>query len=451
MHRFELVKSKSVTFVWEVALRDSSVTTRFGKAGSEPEPIVREFPSAVAARKEFERLIGGKKREGYVEVDPGRPQGPQCHPELEAAIEEDPSDHRRWLVYADWLQSQGDPRGELMMVQHALATERDKDRRTRLQQEAARILDENERHFFGFVGEHRDSFRVGWRTGFAGALTFRVDQHDYESIEELLPEFLGHPSARFLRELVVEADPSEFNLPDMDLTGLLAAIGSGKSLPSVQTVSFRRLPSSFEEDRPSSFFTELGELGPLCTAFPAMRRLAVSAGGAELRDPRLPATLEELELDLDALSVSNLRDLQSRRWPSLKSLVIWFGRGEDARTGWAEDVEAVLDGARFPVLENLGLRNVTDANDLCAALADSKVLRRLRSLDLAHGAMNGQGAALLANVAGELPRLETLDVTDNALEPSDLARLAGVAKEIRSRSQRPGTWEAAYRYDPVDE
>ncbi|MBA3538368.1 MAG: TIGR02996 domain-containing protein, partial [Deltaproteobacteria bacterium] len=44
------------------------------------------------------------------------------NPKLEAAILADPDDTAAYLVYADWLQSRGDPRGELIVLQHQLGT-----------------------------------------------------------------------------------------------------------------------------------------------------------------------------------------------------------------------------------------------------------------------------------------------------------------------------------------
>src|SRR5678815_5558869 len=41
-----------------------------------------------------------------------------CAAELEAAITRDPDDPEPYLVYADWLQSTGDPRGLLIVLQH---------------------------------------------------------------------------------------------------------------------------------------------------------------------------------------------------------------------------------------------------------------------------------------------------------------------------------------------
>src|SRR5688572_17110671 len=39
--------------------------------------------------------------------------------ELEAVIAADPDAVEPYLVYADWLQARGDPRGELIVVHHA--------------------------------------------------------------------------------------------------------------------------------------------------------------------------------------------------------------------------------------------------------------------------------------------------------------------------------------------
>jgi uncharacterized protein (TIGR02996 family) len=44
----------------------------------------------------------------------------------------DPADAARWLVYADWLDDRGDPRGEYLRLVHELATHPDPARRRRL-------------------------------------------------------------------------------------------------------------------------------------------------------------------------------------------------------------------------------------------------------------------------------------------------------------------------------
>ena len=43
-----------------------------------------------------------------------------------------PADDARWLVYADWLDDRGDPRGEYLRLVHAVSTSPDPERRRRL-------------------------------------------------------------------------------------------------------------------------------------------------------------------------------------------------------------------------------------------------------------------------------------------------------------------------------
>src|ERR1700744_6490609 len=47
--------------------------------------------------------------------------GAVANHELESIIEADPQDPAGWLIYGDWLQSEGDPRGELVAVQARLS------------------------------------------------------------------------------------------------------------------------------------------------------------------------------------------------------------------------------------------------------------------------------------------------------------------------------------------
>ena len=47
------------------------------------------------------------------------------NPELESVVAASLDDPASYLVYADWLTSQGDPRGELIVVQHRLSRQPD--------------------------------------------------------------------------------------------------------------------------------------------------------------------------------------------------------------------------------------------------------------------------------------------------------------------------------------
>jgi uncharacterized protein (TIGR02996 family) len=81
--------------------------------------------------------------------------------DLEDALRADPSNVAPYLVYADFLQSRGDPRGELIMLQHAGK-----------KAEAEAFLSANADSTYGplknyrttFDGEERNAFE--WHLGF---------------------------------------------------------------------------------------------------------------------------------------------------------------------------------------------------------------------------------------------------------------------------------------------
>ena len=50
------------------------------------------------------------------------------------AIHDNPTDDMSWLVLADWLEEQGDPRAELLRLQHQLRGNLEADARLALEQ-----------------------------------------------------------------------------------------------------------------------------------------------------------------------------------------------------------------------------------------------------------------------------------------------------------------------------
>src|SRR5690242_9635328 len=87
---------------------------------------------------------------------------------LRAILEDSENDTPR-LVYADWLEERGDPRGEFIRVQCRLARTAPGDERTALQQHERRLL---ERHQDEWLGPLRPLLS-GWtfRRGFLDAMT----------------------------------------------------------------------------------------------------------------------------------------------------------------------------------------------------------------------------------------------------------------------------------------
>lgn len=67
MERFEFKEGSSSKF-YEISLRESSITIRFGKIGTEGQLNYKVFDNQTEARKEYDKLIAQKIKKGYSKV-----------------------------------------------------------------------------------------------------------------------------------------------------------------------------------------------------------------------------------------------------------------------------------------------------------------------------------------------------------------------------------------------
>jgi uncharacterized protein (TIGR02996 family) len=155
MRTFVCSTTKSHKF-WNIALQGNRFTITFGKVGAEGETQTKEFEDEARAQKAHDKLIAEKRGKGYVETTP-RPAAPpepeqpagSLRESLEAAIRANPDDRAAHSAYADYLQEQGDPRGELIAVQLALEDPRTPEELQRLQAREKQLLDEHRREWVG--------------------------------------------------------------------------------------------------------------------------------------------------------------------------------------------------------------------------------------------------------------------------------------------------------------
>lgn len=123
--RLEFKEGTSNKF-WEAELSGNSFEAHWGKIGTAGQKKKQTFPSPAAARKAWEQLVAEKKKKGYREVGGAKPAVPSARDaKPEAALRERRDDQTAYLVYSDFLQSAGDPLGELIAVQVAHATKKD--------------------------------------------------------------------------------------------------------------------------------------------------------------------------------------------------------------------------------------------------------------------------------------------------------------------------------------
>ncbi len=116
--------------------------------------------------------------------------------ELEAAIEADPDDPAGYAVYADWLQAQGDPRGELIALQLACwRAPSDK----KLASTARKYLATHAATLFPFDDNVLDA---RWHAGFVRAIRCRYSR----DLTAVVAALVRHPAGRFLQSITLPND-----------------------------------------------------------------------------------------------------------------------------------------------------------------------------------------------------------------------------------------------------
>ena len=344
------------------------------------------------------------------------------NPELERVILEDPLDADAWLVYGDWLEETGDPRGELVAIQarHArdpgnpelLAAQRS------LFERHGDVLLDGLHEYLGPRGRLGPLFRLSWEFGFIWTANVAAAGHSVDQFAAGLRALLGHPSARFLHVLALGAPP------DNDWRRVLPILAEGGERP-LRILFLGDSSSTSSDPRPA--FAPLGDVSCLWPALPHLRCVELRGGTMTVGDLALPS-LRELVVETSALQRETVRSLCSRRWPHLEKLVLWFG---DRRcTSTLADLELLFDGTLFPSLRHLGLRNCAFVDRVCHALVEAKVTRQLRTLDLSLGALTEIGAHALLSGRAALSDLAVLDLHHHYIPRSSAGRLAQLARFV---------------------
>ncbi len=130
------------------------------------------------------------------------PPGPPAvrNRELEAVIAADPSAIEPYLVYADWLLERGDPRGELIVLHHRMASAGPDDRAA-VAHAARRLLVAHRAHLVGPAIAYAGALCVvEMRLGFVRSVRLSMDGDDAARFQAWL-DAEDHPATRFLEAI----------------------------------------------------------------------------------------------------------------------------------------------------------------------------------------------------------------------------------------------------------
>jgi uncharacterized protein (TIGR02996 family) len=451
MHTFVYSDAKSHKF-WNIELQGNAFTVTYGRVGATGQTQTKQFANAATARKEHDKLIKEKITKGYSETTSSAAKPSPEQEALEEALVENPGDLATHMAYADWLNEQGDPRGEFIQTQLALedstrpTTERKKLKareKTLFKKHghewlgglAAKLLDNEEEGTFEYF-EPRYSFQFarGWL--------------DYLQAEDFTVSFartLAHsPQARLLRHLILVSDAGDEDEPD--------SYEAGDDIPARHPDHPAMYPLIRSRCLANVRILQIGE--DQGDDFEAFRCYMFTPTLPDL--VKVMPRLEELYVfshqnDLDKLfgvkTLHNLRVLKvyhSDKYPlailaknpSLGRLTHLLCHPHHHRRAYNDDpdfdpelayinpsgVRALLRSPHVKSLTHLQLRLSSTGDNGIKEIVNSGILKQLKVLDLRHGCVSDEGARALAECP-DLANLERLDLNRNHLTTTGIQLL----------------------------
>lgn len=402
----------------EIVWDDTKVITRFGNTDPATgtttitDRSAKRLASEALAHAAFEKLIEArgksyrddqKRMEEELPVIDNTLDTGAYNETLEAEVvsaRDAASARAASTVYADWLQQQGDARGELAGL--FLGGQED---------EARAWLADNPTKLFGDLDIQLETeiTALVWEHGFLrGASLKRKDIDSDTDLAELTRAFLALPVARLVTELRFGLAGYE---SDNDWTSTLAAVAEAVQAKQMRVLRFDDY--TYEDSEIS--WTAIGDFSAHWGAFPALEDLRIRSGeGGTLGDLALP-NLRRFERVSGGLGEGEVKEIFAAVWPKLEHLEVWFGRASYGAAGKPEHLAALLDG-RVAKPTHLGLVNCEFVQDLIVPLAKSSILRGLKTLDLSKGTLTDADVDVFLKHADAFAHLDHLDLTENLME-----------------------------------
>lgn len=441
MPRYELREGTSAKF-WEIERDGTDVITRWGRIGTDGQSKTKGFPTEEKAEAELAKMTRLKVRKGYKETAEGAPA--IVNEEVEAQLLANPDDREAAMVYADWLSEQGEPRGELALLQ----LKGDEAR-------AASFFEANKEALLGpllfayettgDVGWGDDArtqraLEISWQFGWHRAL--RVGLPDFEAeinALETLHQALAHPGSRFLQELTLGC--FDFEGENFYKTALETLCESPR--PTLK----RLFVGDFVQEECELSWSGASGFGRLWEVAPNLESLTIHAGDIAMTSLKAPK-LRELVIHSGGLNGNVLQTVAAADLPELERLEIWLGTEDYEGSTEVEMLTPILAGKKLPKLKHLMLGNCDYQDAIAGAVVGAAILPQLETLSLAMGTMiDAEGGEALLAGAESFAHLELLDLSENGL--LDTARYAGLAKSVNVDGQKE--FEEDWRFVSVGE
>jgi hypothetical protein len=289
---------------------------------------------------------------------------------------------------------------------------------------------------------------IEWQHGFMKEVRMGWDAFDEDDSAGGTDEFatlLDLPAARFIQHLRLGPfSPNEDY--EMEAQPWIDVLEEKKGLPSLRSLY---LGDRGDYDISQ---TATGVFAKVAPFFPRLEKLTLHAGNITFgKNVSLPE-LKELKFQSGGLSKNVLKDAMAAKLPKLESLDIWFGSDNYGGDITLKDIQPILSGVAFPNLKHLGLMNCSWVDKIIPELIKSKILPKLKSLDLSMGVLGDEDIDLMMQNAAAFAHLEELNVEDSALTNASKPKVAKLAKKANfGKSQSPDRRQGDYRYTSVSE
>lgn len=190
----------------------------------------------------------------------------------------------------------------------------------------------------------------------------RKDWDSKHEVPEMVEKFAADPNASKVKALVIGAWDLEGDDSSPTVEALLAAKDTLKGLEALMFGDV-----TYEESEIS--WLEQTDLGPLINAFPNLVHFQCRGGNSlELNNVKHHG-LKTLIIETGGLSRSVISDVVKADLPALEHLELWLGTDDYGFDGSIHDLRPFLEGAKWPNLKTLGLRNSVIADKIAFALS----------------------------------------------------------------------------------
>jgi uncharacterized protein (TIGR02996 family) len=442
MRTFLKKGARSSTF-WTIAREGNTLTQTSGTVGGKEKVQAQEHPDENRLWEKYDKLLGQKLAQGYVETTPGAsrpPLGP-VGAALEQAVVDNPADLASHMALGDWLAEQPDPdlqaKGEFIRTHLALEEGKSAAQRKKLRAREQALWQTHERAWLGpelavYALDNRadelpyyfgPSDAITGRSGRRLAFSFArgwVDVLVVGYLSEALAKVLAPwDGLRLVRELEVEEVDDMLGEP-------FAVLGEGGRLANLKVLRVRGRQGG-------------GNPENLVRHLPRVEEIYLKASSSYPSGVFGLKNLHHLRvLTVDGAASLDLGPLASNRsLGSLTFLSLHPHAVEDKEEGAPiklPEVRALVRSRHLKSLTHLAI-HITDAGDRgCKAIVESGILKRLKALALVSGTITDKGARLLADCP-DLKNLETLDLSQNWLTREGIRALKATGVKMRAEWQ----------------